>query len=85
MTPGQRLEKHLQESKRNPSTPLHKVLATVNHKTDAKIRQVKQYCLQNRAQAENLKMKYLQDKLSEGHVLLNVHQETSEQVKRKEI
>jgi hypothetical protein len=83
LTVDQRLEKHLQESRRNPNTPLHKVLATVNHKTDVKIKQLKQYCLQNRAQAANLDIKYLQEKLSEGHVLLNVQQETSEQVKRK--
>ena len=85
LTVEQRLEKHLQESKRNPSTPLHKVLATVNHKTDVEIRQVKRYCLQNIAQAEDLEMKCLNEKLNEGHELLNVQQETSEQVKRKEI
>ena len=85
LTPEKRLEKHLQDSKRNPSTPLHKVLATVNHKTDVEIRQVKQYCLQNKAQAEHVEMKYIQEKLSEGHGLLNVQQETSEQVKQKEL
>ena len=83
MTPEQRLEKHLQESKRNPSTPLHKMLATVNHKTDVRIKQVKQYSLQYRAQAENSEMIYLHEKFSEGHVLLNVQQQTSEQVRRK--
>ena len=85
LTVQQRLDKHLQDSKRNPSTPLHKLLATVNHKTDVEIRQVKRFCLQNKAQAEDLEMKYIHEKLSEGHELLNVQQETSEQVKRKEI
>ena len=85
LTVQQRLDKHLQDSKRNPSTPLHKVLATVNHKTDVEIRQVKRYCLQNKAQAEDLEMKYIHEKLNEGHALLNVQQETSEQVKQKEI
>ena len=52
MTSEQQLEKHLQESKRNPSTRLHKTPATVNHKTDVTIKQVKEYFLQNRAQAK---------------------------------
>ena len=85
LTIQQRLDKHLQESRRNPSTPLHKVLATVNHKTDVGIKEVKKYRLRNKAQAEDLEMNYLHEKLSEGHELLNVQQETPERIKRREI
>lgn len=85
LTAEQRLQTHLQDSKRNPITPLHKLLAIVKHKTDVDIRQVKRYCLQNKAQAEYLDMKHIHEKLCEGHELLNVQHDTSEQVKHKDI
>jgi hypothetical protein len=81
----ERLRKHLTDAKRNPNTPFHKMLATVNHETDVLIKDVRRYCLENRAQAEDIEMKYLNEKLNEGHVLYNVKQETAEDKKHREI
>ncbi len=81
LTVEERLSKHFQESKRNPRDPFHKHLATVNHATDVEIKEIKRYCLENRAQAETVEMQYINEMLGEGHKLLNVKQETSEDKK----
>ena len=85
LTIEERLNAHKQDSKRNPRDPFHKHLATVNHSTDVKIKEIKRYCLENKAQAEALEMQYLNEKIGEGHKLLNVKQETTEDKKKHEI
>ena len=49
------------------------------------IKQVKQYKLENKAQAETVEMKYLDLKLKEGYDLLNVQTENSDVIKQREI
>ena len=85
LTIDERLKKHFQDSKRNPHDPFHKYLATVNHSTDVEIKEIKRYCLENIAQAEAVEMQYINEMLGEGHVLLNVRRETSEDIKQREI
>ena len=81
LTIEERLRKHFQDSKRNPRDAFHKHLATVNHSTDVEIKEVKRYCLENRAQAEVLEMQYISEMLGKGHKLLNVKLETSQDKK----
>lgn len=81
----ERLKKHFQDSKRNPHDPFHKYLATVNHSTDVKIKEIKRYSLENIAQAEAVEMQYINEMLGEGHNLLNVKLETSEDKQIREI
>ena len=85
LTTDEMLKKHLQDSKRNPSDPFHKYLATVNHSTDVEIKEIKIYCLANKAQAEAVEMQHLNEMLGECHKLLNVRRETSDDIKQREI
>ena len=78
MTIAERLNKNLHDAKHKPSDPFHKYAATVNHSTDVEIQEIKRCSFENKAQAEQAEMQYINEVLGEGHELLNVRRESAD-------